>query len=73
MSTVVVVLAEELRHNMEKQEVHKLGEHCRRVHSSIGLYSPSWTYMGLDFSPWVADSAMGGFCNPSLTCMQYSE
>ena len=27
--------------------------------------------MGLDFSPRVADSAMGGFCNPSLTCMHY--
>ena len=58
---------------MEKQEVHKLGEHCRRVHSYIGPYSPSRTYMGLDFSPRVADSTMGGFCNPSLTCMQYSE
>ena len=42
---MVVVVAEKLRHNMEKQEVHKLGEHCRRVHSSIGFYSPSWTYM----------------------------
>ena len=69
MSIVVVVLAEDLRHNMEKQKVHKLGEHCRRVHSSIGLYSPSWTYMGLDFSSHVADSAMEGFYNPSLTCM----
>ena len=69
MSTVVVVVAEKLRHNMEKQEVHKLGEYCRRVHSSIGLYSPLWTYMGLDFSPHVVDSAMEGFCNPSLTCM----
>ena len=69
----MVVETEELRHNMEKQEVHKLGEHCRRVHSSIGPYSPSWTYMGLDFSPQVANSAMGGFCNPSLTYMQYSE
>ena len=63
MSTVVVVVAEELRHNMEKQEVHKLGEHCRGVNSSIGFYSPSWTYMGLDFSPRVADSAMEGFYN----------
>ena len=48
---MVVVVAEELKPNIEKQEVHKLGEHCRRVHSSIGLYSPSWTYLGLDFSP----------------------
>ena len=42
---MVVMVVEELRHNMEKQEVHKLGEHCRRVHSSIGFYIPSWTYM----------------------------
>ena len=39
-----------------------------RAHSSMeGFYSPSWTYLGLDFSPQVA--AMEGFCNPSLTCM----
>ena len=66
---MVVVVAEELKPNMEKQEVHKLGEHCRRVHSSIGLCSPSWTYLGLDFSPRVVDSSMEGFCKPSLTCM----
>ena len=66
---MVVEVAEELRNNMEKQKVHKLGEHCRRVHSSIGFYSPSLTYMGLDFSPQFADFAMEGFCNPSLTCM----
>ena len=53
---------------MEKQEVHKLREHYRRVHSSIGLYSPSYSYLGLDFSPWVADLAMEGSCNPSWTC-----
>ena len=52
---------------MEKQEVHKLREHYRRVHSSIGLYSPSWTEMGLDFSLRVADSAMEGSYSPSLT------
>ena len=41
---MVVVVAEELRHNMEKQEVHKLEEHCKRVHSSMkGFYSSSWT------------------------------
>ena len=34
-------MAEELRKNVEKQEVHKLREHYRQVHSSIGLYSPS--------------------------------
>ena len=62
---MVVVVAKELRHNMEKQEVHKLGEHCRRVHSSIGFYSPSWTYLGSDFSPQVVASTMEGFGNPS--------
>ena len=62
-------MAEELKHKMEKYEVHKLGEHCRKVHSFMeGFYSPSWTKMGLDFSPRVADSAMEGFYNPSLTC-----
>ena len=34
-------MAEELRKNVEKQEVHKFRENYRRVHSSIGLYSPS--------------------------------
>ena len=34
-------MAEELRQNVEKQEVHKLREHYRWVHSSIGLFSPS--------------------------------
>ena len=65
----MVAAAEKWGHNMEKQEVHKLREHYRRVHSSIGLYSPSYTYLGLDFSPWVADPAMEGTCNPSWTCM----
>ena len=38
-----------LRHKMEVQdnhimeEVDKLREHYRQVHSSIGLYIPSWT------------------------------
>ena len=27
--------------------------------------------MGLDFSPRFADSTMGGFCNPSLTCLPW--
>ena len=62
---MVVAAAEKWGHNMEKHEVHKLGEHYRKVHSSIGLYSPSWTYLGLDFSPHVVDSAMECFCNPS--------
>ena len=38
---MVAEVTEELKHNVEKQEVHKLREHYRRVHSSIGLYSPS--------------------------------
>ena len=49
---------------MEKQEVYKLREHYRRVHPSIGLYSPSWTWMGLDLSPRVADFSMEGFFSP---------
>ena len=69
----MVAAAEKWGHNMEKQEVHKLSGHYRWVHSSIGLYSPSYTYLGLDFSPWVADLAMEGSCNPSWTCMQYSK
>ena len=61
----MVVEARTKRHTVDVEEVHKLGEHCRMVHSSIGPYSPSWTYMSLDFSPRVVDSAMGCFCNPS--------
>ena len=38
---MVAVVAEELRYTVEEQGVHKLREHYRRVHSSIGLYSPS--------------------------------
>ena len=53
---------------MEKQEVYKLREHYRQVHSSIGLYIPSWTYMGLDFSLQVAATAMEGSYSPSLSC-----
>ena len=58
---MVVVVAKELRYTVEAP--------CRRVHSSIGLYSPSWIEVGLDFSPKVADSAMEGFYSPSLTCI----
>ena len=65
----MVVEAETKRHTVDVEEVYKLGEHYRRVHSSIGLYSPSWTYMGLDFSLQVVATAMEGSCNPSLTCM----
>ena len=38
------------------------------VNSSIGLCSPSWTYLDLDFSPRVADFAMQGSYSPSLSC-----
>ena len=65
----MVATAEKWGHNMEKQEVHTVEAPCRRVHSPIGLYSPSWTYMGLDFSPRVADYAKEGSYNPSWTCM----
>ena len=52
----MVVKAETKRHTVEAP--------CRRVHSSIGLYSPSWILVGLDFSPRVADSVMEGFYRP---------
>ena len=67
----MVAEAEELRQNVEKQEVHKSREHYRRVYSSIGLYSPSYTYLGLDFSLMVADFAMEGSYSPSLTFMPW--
>ena len=54
-------MAEELRYTVKAP--------CRWVHSSIGLYSPSWIWVGLDFSPRVADVAMLGFYSPSLSCM----
>ena len=38
---MVVVAARKWGHNMKVQEVHKLREQYRQVHSSIGLYSPS--------------------------------
>ena len=66
-------VTEGLRHKMEVQddhiveEVDKLREHYRQVHSSIALYSPSWTYLDLDFSPRVADFAMRGSYSPSLS------
>ena len=65
----MVIKAEAKRHTMDVEEVHTVEEHCRRVHSSIGLYSPSYTYLGLDFSPQVVDFSMECFCNPSFTCM----
>ena len=65
----MVVEAKTKRHIVDVEEVHKLGGHYRGVHSSTDFYSPSWTYIGLDFSPNFADFAMEGFCSPSLTCM----
>ena len=50
------------------EEVDKLREHYRQVHSSIGLYIPSWTYIHLDSSPQVVDFAMQGSHSPSLSC-----
>ena len=58
---MVVVVAEELRYTMEAP--------CRRVHSSIGLYSPSWTYIHLGSFQQVVDLAMTGLCSPSWTYM----
>ena len=37
----MVVEAETKRRIVDVEEVHKLREHYRQVHSSIGLYSPS--------------------------------
>ena len=39
----MVVEAETKRHTVDVEEVDKLREHYRQVHSSIGLYIPSWT------------------------------
>ena len=80
-----MVAAEKWGHNMEVQEVNIVEvlvpmrnlcdspnygcKHYHMVNSSIGFYSPSWTYIHLDFSSWVADPAMEGSCNPSWTCM----
>ena len=80
-----MVAVEKWGHNMEVQEVNIVEvlvpmrnlcdspnygcKHYHMVNSSIGFYSPSWTYIHLDFSPWVADAAMEGSCNPSWTCM----
>ena len=86
---MVAKVTEELKHNMDVQKVHTVevlvpmrnffdfpNYGCKNYHmvnSSIGFYSPSWTYIHLDSSPQVADFAMAGLCNPSLTYMQYSE
>ena len=36
----MVVEAKAKRHTVDVGEVYTVEEHCRRVHSSIGLYSP---------------------------------
>ena len=66
---MVVVAAGKWGHNMEVQEVYKLREHYRQVHSSIGLYIPSLTYLDLDFSPRVTATGMEGSYSLSLSCM----
>ena len=86
---MVAEVTEELKHKMEVQKEHIVEvlvpmrnwcdspiygcKHYHMVNSSIGVYSLSWTYIHLGSSPQVADFAMTGSCNPSLTCMQYSE
>ena len=67
-------VTEGLRHKMEVQddhiveEVDKLREHYRQVHSSIGLYIPSVTYLDLDFSLQVVATGMEGSYSLSLSC-----
>ena len=74
MVVVVTELTEGLRHKMEVQddhiveEVDKLREHYRQVHSSIGLYIPSVTYLDLDFSLQVVATGMEGSYSLSLSC-----
>ena len=78
---MVAEVTEELKHNMEVQEVHTVEvlvpmrnlcespnygcKYYHMVNSSIGFYSPSWIYIHLDSSPQVVDFSMDGFCNPS--------
>ena len=82
---MVAEVTEELKHNIEVQKVHTMevlvpmrnlcdspNYGCKYYHmvdSSIGFYSPSWTYIHFDSSPRVADFAMAGFYNPSWTYM----
>ena len=73
---MVAEVTEGVRHKMEVQdnhiveEVDKLREHDRQVHSSIGLYIPSVTYLDLDFSLQVVDfpTGMEGSYSLSLSC-----
>ena len=76
MVAEVTEVTEGVRHKMEVQdnhiveEVDKLREHDRQVHSSIGLYIPSVTYLDLDFSLQVVDfpTGMEGSYSLSLSC-----
>ena len=74
MVAEVTEVTEGLRHKMEVQdnhivqEVDKLREHDRHVHSSIGLYIPSVTYLDLDFSLQVVATGMEGSYSLSLSC-----
>ena len=74
MVAEVTEVTEGLRHKMEVQdnhiveEVDKLREHDRQVHSSIGLYIPSVTYLDLDFSLQVVATSMEGSYSLSLSC-----
>ena len=81
---MVAKVTEGSKHKMEVQEEHIVEvlvpmrnwcdspnygcKHYHMVNSSIGFYSPSWTYIHLDSSPQVVDFAMAGLCNPSWTC-----
>ena len=81
----MVAAAEKWGHNKEVQEVHIVEvlvpmrnlcdspnygcKYYHMVNSSIGLCSPSWTYIHLGSSPQVADFAMQGFYSPSLSYM----
>ena len=75
MVAEVTEVTEGVRHKMEVQdnhigeEVDKLREHDRQVHSSICLYIPSVTYLDLDFSLQVVDFAIQGSYSPSWTCI----
>ena len=73
MVVFVTELTEGLRHKIEVQdnhiveEVDKLREHDRQVHSSNCLYIPSVTYLDLDFSLQVVATGMEGSYSLSLS------
>ena len=78
----MVAAVEKWGRNKEVQEVHIVEvlvpmrnlcdspngcKYYHMVNSSIGLCSPSWTYIHLGSSLQVADFAMIALCNPSWT------